>query len=376
MTDLIDNERPCSPLSRGGAVGILRRVLDTHPDNYAANYWLATASFKQKQYADCLPLFDRVISSNQFPAEGWLNRGRALLALGHLELSLMSIQSALSLNPGSIDTNETLGEVILRLAAYKNLHLLIEGGVGDFLQSVPFLIGNKAKGLNVVVMTHFQDAESFFRDLGIDIDRYLYYATLDERARRAGDLAKMGPIVPCPRQRYFAQSPFPASRIAFPDPRPIVGVHLGGSQFSTDLQGQMGLVTKSLPAGVLQGLRALNQFNIIVFGTKTEVAALGLREAADIRLACFSRISESLSAAARCSALVGSDSALKTMTSMLRIPTVVWIGDYPDFFRECVFIGPYADSGVMKVFRYSNLSVDLDAGIRFTRAALADFGIG
>jgi tetratricopeptide (TPR) repeat protein len=373
---VIDNQRSCSPLSGGGAVSILQRVLDTHPDNYAANYWLATALFEQNQYADCLPLFDRVMSSKQFPAEGWLNRARALLALDHLEPSLMSIQSALRLNPGSIDTNEMLGEAILRLAVSKNVHLLIEGGVGDFLQSVPFLIDNKGKGLNLVVMTHFEGAESFFCDLGIQVGQYLYYLTLEEGARHGRDLAKMGTIVPCPRRRYFARSPFPASTIAFADRRPILGIHLGGSRFSTSVQGQMGLVTKSLPVGVLQGLQALNKFNIIIFGTKAELAALGLRESADIRLACFDRISESLSAAAQCSALVGSDSAMKTMTSMLKIPTVAWIGDYPDYFRDCVFIGPYVKNGVMKVFRYKNLSVDLDAGIQFTRAALADFGIG
>ena len=225
-------------------------------------------------------------------------------------------------------------------------------------------------------MTHFRGAESFFCDLGIHVEQYLYYTNLGEAKQRGRELAKMGAIVPCPRRRYFARLPFSASKIEFPDPRPIVGVHLAGSKFSMSVQGQMGLVTKSLPVGVLQGLQALQQFNIIVFGTKAELAALGLRETTDVRFACFDRISESLSAAAQCSALVGSDSAMKTMTSMLRIPTIVWMGDYPDFFRDCVFIGPYVEAGVMEVFRYTDLSLDLGAGIQFTQAALADFGIG
>jgi hypothetical protein len=72
----------------------------------------------------------------------------------------------------------------------------------------------------------------------------------------------------------------------------------------------MGLFTKSVPVGVLRGLRALNKFNIIVSGTKAELSALGLRETAGIRLACFDRVPRASPSRhnAQCSALVGSDS--------------------------------------------------------------------
>ncbi len=56
------------------------------------------------------------------------------------------------------------------------------------------------------------------------------------------------------------------------------------------------------------------------------------------------------------------------MSSMLRIPTVVWIGDYKDGHRDSRFIDPYVKAGIMETFRYRNLNDmhEISAGIAFS----------
>ena len=52
---------------------------------------------------------------------------------------------------------------------------------------------------------------------------------------------------------------------------------------------------------------------------------------------------------------VGSDSAFKTLSSMLQIPIMVWLGDYIDDMKDNTFIKPYVSDGHMEVLRYTNL---------------------
>jgi len=157
--------------------------------------------------------------------------------------------------------------------------------------------------------------------------------------------------------------------------RPLIGVHLGGSRLSIDEQKKRGLPTKDLPAGILQRLRSTIECNVVLFGTQLEIDTLGVVEDATLKLACFPEVIDSLALAPHCHAFVGSDSAVKTMTSMLKIPSIVWLGDYTDPFRDRAFIEPYVRAGVMKVFRYRDASKELDEGMRLALAALREFGV-
>ena len=52
----------------------------------------------------------------------------------------------------------------------KKCDLEVHGGVGDFLQHLPFMLQHPKE--NYVVVTHFPRAKSFFENLGINIQHY------------------------------------------------------------------------------------------------------------------------------------------------------------------------------------------------------------
>ena len=58
------------------------------------------------------------------------------------------------------------------------------------------------------------------------------------------------------------------------------------------------------------------------------------------------------------------------MSSMLKIPTFVWMSDHADYFRDVVFISPYVDDGVMKVFKYRNSADQFYEGMNATHEFL------
>ena len=55
----------------------------------------------------------------------------------------------------------------------KKITLQIQGGIGDFLQFLPFVL--KHKSYSYTVLTHFLYAESFFKALGIKVKTYYFY---------------------------------------------------------------------------------------------------------------------------------------------------------------------------------------------------------
>jgi hypothetical protein len=357
------------------AISVLRKYLDTNPNNPAGTYWLAIALTEKEEYLSSIPLFEKLASKNQLPAEGWLRRGRALLALGRVQSSLASAQRATELNPALQEAHELLGEIIMKPEASGGFHVLVVGGVGDILQCVPFLLDARTRRIKVTVMSHFKDAASLFDHLAIQIDSFIHFSSPKELRQKSVQLRSMAKTVPCPRRWHLSESPFSGPRIIFCDDRPVLGLHLGGSSYSMTVHRQRWVPTKLLPVGILHGLMSSNQFNIILFGTKEEIASFGLQETERLKFACFERVADSLAVVSQCAAFVGSDSAIKTMTAMLGIPTVVWHADHHDSFRDNVFIAPYVEKGVMRVFRYKNVMKDISDGIRFTNAALADFGV-
>ena len=103
-------------------------------------------------------------------------------------------------------------------------------------------------------------------------------------------------------------------------------------------------------------------------GSVRELAEFGVEEGPRVKCVINKEISVNLSHVTECSAFIGSDSAFKTMSAMLRIPTIVWMGDYKDKFRDENFIDPYVKAGVMSVVHYTDLSRDdeISSGVDFS----------
>lgn len=358
------------------ATGVVCEVLARQPRNLGANYLLGTLLFDQQSYRESLDQLARVLEINPFVPEVWAKRGRALLALDQPARAMEAFVRSLALNPATPEANAGLGEAILRLPGGSGVYLLVQGGIGDFLQCLPYLHGNHGRLPRLVVLSHFRGAPDFFAGLGIEVAEHHHFSNPEEMAHARSQANANGQGLPCPRSAFFTRSPFPPKELAFTQPRLTLAVHLAGSAFSVDLQRRNGLVSKSLPIEVLHRIRDLNRYNIIMFGSRDELGAMAIEESADLRLANFGSISESLGAVAQCAAFVGSDSAIKSMSAMLRIPSLVWLGDYPDPYRDAVFVDPYVRAGCMRVFRYRDPLRDIDAGVRFTEQGLAHFGFG
>ena len=60
----------------------------------------------------------------------------------------------------------------------KNAFLEIQGGIGDFLQHLPFILENKSA--QYIVATHFKGAQLFFKALGIKVNKYYFYSNKEE----------------------------------------------------------------------------------------------------------------------------------------------------------------------------------------------------
>jgi hypothetical protein len=227
---------------------------------------------------------------------------------------------------------------------------VIRGGVGDILQSVPFMMQNKSR--NYLVITHFPEAKEFFEKINLPIKNFCFYSSAAEYKKHADSLYKSHDILISPRTLFFANNPFLCKAKLFNNANPVVGVHLGASAIESN---------KTLPVGVLKAIsESLSSefYNILVFCREFELAefrAKGLHETERLKFFCNPDITVSLELVSTCNYFVGSDSAFKTMASMLRIPTFVLFQNTKNGFRDRTFINPYVSQGIMVAFKYSRI---------------------
>ena len=96
--------------------------------------------------------------------------------------------------------------------------------------------------------------------------------------------------------------------------------------------------------------------NVIFFGMKSEIESFDISENEKLKFSCHEDITKSLSVVSQCNAFIGSDSAFKTMSSMLKIPTIVLCSKPKNNFRDRMFIDPYIKHQIMSAFKYTNFS--------------------
>jgi len=56
--------------------------------------------------------------------------------------------------------------------------------------------------------------------------------------------------------------------------------------------------------------------------------------------------------------MIGADSVFKTMSSMAKIPTIIFYEDVKSHFRDRVFIDPYVKKNIMFPYKYAYQSLD------------------
>ena len=215
------------------------------------------------------------------------------------------------------------------------------------------------------MMNHYKGAKELLKSLGIKPEYTFYYKNDIQKLELLRGMGLKEPMQSVPRTKYFNHNPFPKQNPLFDNNKPVIGVHLCGSKFSSNNAHKAGVQNKTIPADIIHHLS--HEYNVMLFGLPEEVITLNLKQSNNLKFVTFLDIAKSLSYVGQCHAVVAADSSIKTMSSMLKIPTFVWMADHADYFRDTVFISPYVDDGVMKVYRYKDAFKEVNEGIKATQ---------
>lgn len=226
------------------------------------------------------------------------------------------------------------------------------GGIGDLLLTLESAIGDKC----INVFSHFPSALDFYRPLGVVVNAFTYFSSVSE----LHSLSLSGEALP---RAQYPRITFPKAPINRPHTSSVVGIHIEGSKFSNEASRQSGRPIKDMSFGLLSKLiYLLSRSGIFSYvfcapSRRTEVDAfLSQSGTRSFRVVAFENIWDSLACVSHCQRIIAVDSCIKTMGAILRIPTVVLAADYPDPFRDAVFLTPYVNDGIMRVVKY----VDID----------------
>ena len=240
----------------------------------------------------------------------------------------------------------------------KKITLQIQGGIGDFLQHLPFIL--KHKSYSYIVLTHFLHAESFFKALRIKVKKYYFYDNWEDYVEIRDKLQILPNTYVCPRTLFFNENPFSSAKKKSPQKPYVVGIHMGSSKIASGKALSLNFVIK-----LLKKLIQL-QYKIILFGTDEELKSLKIKSSQDVIFAKDKNVIKNLSLVNQCDLMVASDSVFKTMASMLNIPSIVLHKDNKNPFRDRTFIEPYVKAGSMSVYKYQNHEDEVDDALAFT----------
>jgi ADP-heptose:LPS heptosyltransferase len=251
------------------------------------------------------------------------------------------------------------------IAAYqkssKKCYLEIHGGVGDFLQHLPFIL--KHKSAKYIVATHFLGAKAFFETLGIKVSKYYFYDNADEHRSIRRELKKIPHSYWCPKQVFFDTAPFKSAKKPKLKTDIVIGLQIGSSRLTNSplsIQFALKLIESLSKTGC----------SIILFGTKKEIDQLKLKPRKELFFATDKDITKNLSLVQYCNLLIGGESVFKTMSSMSKIQTLVIHEDNNNRFRDRVFTNPYIKAGVMHVYKYKNLDKEIKLVIDYAHDLL------
>lgn len=205
------------------------------------------------------------------------------------------------------------------------------------------------------VYSHFANVEEFYRPFGVTVNRLQYFSSLNElwSIRIRSDAL--------PRMKY-PKFKLPQVSVQPPSDRRVIGIHIEGSRFSNEASRQNGRPIKDMSQDFLGNLiDALNLKEAFPYvfcspAGRVEVDALFKKNYnRAFKVIAFDDIWASLACVAHCHIVLATDSVIKTMAAILRIPSVVFVGDYTDPFRDEVFLNPYVSDGVMQVVKFKDI---------------------
>lgn len=224
------------------------------------------------------------------------------------------------------------------------------GGLGDLLQYVT--AARRARSIRAY--SHYDGAREFFARLGVDAEHTPFQAntTFVSWAEAGTELTR----------DYFPNLMITPPAMSLPkDRKRLLGLHPIRSGYSNTFAERFAAPTKwmstSFCVTLIKDLQ--DSFDhVLVFCSPSEAHHIPSLLGPSLALAtvvAMPDVWDSLSMVQTCSAVMAVDSSIKTMASMLRIPTVTLVGDYEEPFRDRHFLHPYVQAGVMATCRYKRL---------------------
>lgn len=246
----------------------------------------------------------------------------------------------------------------------ENIYVVAQGGIGDLLQFLPFLIQNKNNNkIRIILASHQAATLQILNHFKINPYAIYNYTTFDELLILESKIREYSPIYSCPRSLFFDDIPFPPPAQDVKNSNPIVGIHLWGSQYSQNTALKFNTQPKTIPFDIINALAKL-KINILIFGSPNELDCIDDNfPFGNVKLLYKDNIIESLRHVAICDAVIAADSSIKTLSAMLKIPTLVFISDIDDKFRDENFINPYVQKSNMVTYEYSSLSNEKEFNI-------------
>ena len=253
----------------------------------------------------------------------------------------------------------------------------VRGGVGDFLQCLPYMLQNKNN--EYFIHTHYSKAKEFFDEFENFNAKYFFFKDAQEHDAQVDEILSFcDPKITtnfkeCPRSFYFKlefdkkvkEAAFYLAG-SFKHVHKIIGIHPFGSDFSKNVYSKFNLPIKYIPPDVIKEVINNNpNYNYIVFGSKSDFSGYDLSESDNIKFACFDNIVSSLACVNMCYKFIGTDSCFKTMSSSYGTKTYCLVGNFDDQTRDFYFIDQYVNDKVMEIFKYSNLETQKQEIINF-----------
>ncbi len=230
------------------------------------------------------------------------------------------------------------------------------GGIGDFIQHIEHAINEHM----LYICTHqsSKSVEDFFSPFGLSI-KVVEFDSVDSLQKIPG-LAFMEPV-----KRTLFPSPelFKDCLHKKEKPKEItIGIHPIGSKFSNKFWASSGKPEKYIPVNMMEELCSrFSEYSFLLFGIKEETDQYShISNASQV---LHSNIWESFSYLPICDYFIGVDSAFKTMSAILDIPTFVLVGNYEDKIRDDFFLNPYVEKGVMSLYKFTNLHTESSSAI-------------
>lgn len=224
---------------------------------------------------------------------------------------------------------------------------IIRGGIGDILLALDCIDQEH----EYIIFSHYQQA----LDLVAPYTTKAVFAPMQQPiAHIEGEVTSSNPY---PNLKIPKRSLDKANK-NISKGRIIIGLHPLGSKLSRFVDMNLQRPVKYMPPAFINSfiskIKEINSnIDILLFCAPDEVSMFSNH---NVQVVAEENIWDCIAMVSKCNVIVGIDSAIKSISAILKIPTVVLIGDYIDSGRDR-FIDPYKE---LKLVRFKNIQDALE----------------